>query len=234
MGAMEWGLVSVMAKNFSWSFSKLKNYETCPLKFQQVDLLKAFKEAKSKELDWGDYVHKTFHAVLLGQMALPVDMKDYQKWIDRVNALPGKLYVEQKYALDKDFKPCGWSDWDHAWYRGIGDAVKIFKTRGAILDWKTGQLKVDSVQLMLMAQCLFSHFPELELVHTGFVWLKDGVTTTQTFTRQDIADAWTILFERVKRLEDATKTNNFPPRPSGLCRKHCPVTSCQYHGKGAF
>jgi hypothetical protein len=197
-------------------------------------MLKAFREPKSKELDWGDYVHKTFHAVLEGRKPLPDELKDYQKWIDKVHALPGKLYVEQKYALDKDFQPCGWSDWDHAWYRGIGDVVKIFQTRGAILDWKTGNIKVDSVQLMLMAQCLFSYFKELELVHTGFIWLKEGTTTVQTFTRQEIADSWIGLFSRVKAFETAVDTGNFPPKPSGLCRKHCPVTTCKYHGKGAF
>jgi hypothetical protein len=143
------------------------------------------------------------------------------------------MYVEQKYALDRNFQPTGYFD-NNVWYRGIGDVVKIYHTRGAVLDWKTGQIKVDSVQLMLMAQCLFSHFPELEQVHTGFVWLKDGATTVQTFTRQDIADSWVGLLSRVKTLEEATKANNFPPKPSGLCRKHCPVVTCKYNGKGAF
>ena len=220
-----------MSKSFAWSFSRLKSYETCPFRYQQVDVLKAFREAKSKELDWGDFVHKTFANVLLGKLQLPTEMKDYQKWIDGIHKLPGELYVEQKYAIDKDFKPVGYFD-DNVWFRGIGDAVKIYKTRGAIVDWKTGAIKVDSVQLMLMAQCLFSYFPQLEVVHTAFVWLKDGVTTPEQFTKQDIADSWLGLYGRVNELENATKTNNFPPKPSGLCRKHCPVSSCQYYQKG--
>lgn len=222
-----------MTKLFSWSFSRLKNFETCPLKYQQVDLLKAFKEPKSKELDWGDFVHKSFAATLLGKMTLPAELIMYSKWIDNVHKLPGDLYVEQKYAINKDFKPVGYFD-DDVWYRGIGDAVKIYHNRGAIIDWKTGAIKPDSVQLMLMAQCLFSHFPQLEVVHTAFVWLKEDATTPETFTKQDIADSWLGLYDRVNSLENATKTNTFPPKPSGLCRKHCPVTTCQFHGKGAY
>jgi len=220
-------------KPFAWSFSRLKNFETCPLKYQQVDLVKAFKEAKSAELDWGDVVHKTLAGVLLKQLTLPEEMKNYQKWIDKVNQLPGDLYVEQKYAINRQFKPTQYFA-DDVWFRGIGDVVKVAGTRGAILDWKTGQIKADSVQLMLMAQCLFSHFPQLSHVYTAFIWLKEDCNTAELFTRQDLADSWLGLYERVDALETATKTNNFPPKPSGLCRKHCPVTTCQYHGKGAF
>jgi RecB family exonuclease len=220
-------------KPFAWSFSRLKNFETCPLKYQQVDLVKAFKETKSTELDWGDQVHKTLAGVLLGQLALPEEMKAYQKWVDKVNQLPGELYVEQKYAINRQFKPTTYFA-DDVWFRGIGDAVKIIHNRGVIVDWKTGQIKADSVQLMLMAQCLFSHFPQLEEVYTMYIWLKEDAKTVETFTRQDLADGWLGLYERVEALEGATKANNFPPKPSGLCRKHCPVATCQYHGKGAF
>jgi len=222
-----------MPKPFAWSFSKLKNYETCPLKYQQVDLLKAFREAPSKELKWGDEVHHAIAAALLNKMALPKEMQAYQPWLDKVNTIPGDLYVEQKYAINKDFKPTGYFDGD-VWFRGIGDAVKIIRDRGVIVDWKTGAIKADSVQLMLMAQCLFSHFPQLVEVYTMYVWLKEDTKTVEIFTRQDLADGWLGLFDRVNTLENATKTNNFPPKPSGLCKRHCPVASCQFHGKGAF
>lgn len=222
-----------MAKSFAWSFSRLKNYETCPLKYHEVDVLKNFREDESEQLKWGNHVHKTLAAVLLGQQTLPKEMEAYQKWIDRVNKLPGELHVEQKYAIDREFVPTGYFA-PNVWFRGIGDVVKIAGTRGAILDWKTGAIKVDSVQLMLTAQCLFSHYPQLQKVHTGFIWLQDDVTTTEEYTREDLAECWLGLYGRVDSLENATKTNNFPPKPSGLCRKWCPVTTCKYHGKGGF
>ena len=223
-----------MAKPFAWSYSRIKNYETCGLKHQQVDLLKNFKEGESKELQWGDFVHKTFAKVLKAELpALPPELVLYQKWIDKVNQLPGKLYVEQQYALDKNFQPTSWFG-PAAWFRGIADAVKIAGKYGAALDWKTGKVKDDPIQLMLLAQCLFSNFPDLEKVHTAFVWLQEETTTPATYERGDMADGWAGLFDRVHAYENAYTTNTWLPRPSGLCRKHCPVTTCKYHGKGRF
>ena len=229
-----------MAKAFAWSYSKIKNFETCPLKHQQVDLLKNFSEGESEQLKWGDTVHKTFAHILNGDInadgkpwTLPVEMLPYQKWIDKVGKIPGKLYVENKYALDKDFRPTSWFG-PSAWYRGIADVVKVAGTSAAVLDWKTGAIKDDPIQLMLMAQCVFSNFPELKRVHTAFVWLQEDTTTPAAYERSDMAEGWAGLFDRVHAYENAIKTNVFQPKPSGLCRKWCPVKTCQFHGKGAF
>ncbi len=223
-----------MAKQFAWSFSKLKAFETCPRKFHEQDVLKNFHEGQSEQLIWGNQVHQTLAKVLTGLLpALPPEMEAYQKYVDMVAKLPGKLYVEQKYAITKDFGPTTYFA-PNCWYRGIGDVVKIERTRGAILDWKTGAVKVDSVQLMLMALCIFAHFPVVQKVHTGFIWLAEDAVTMEEYDREDIGDCWAGLLGRVTELEDALKTGAFPPKPSGLCRKWCPVTSCQYHGKGGF
>jgi len=223
-----------MAKAFAWSFSKLKNYETCPKRHLEIDILKNYHEAEEPggPLDWGNRVHQALHATLGKGTVLPPEMKDYQKYIDMVGKLPGKLFVEQKYAITVDFGPTQYFAPD-VWYRGIGDVVKIAGTRGTILDWKTGAIKVDSVQLMLMAQCLFSHFPQIKRVHTGYIWLKDDATTVETYDRTDMADSWIGLLDRVAQLEQAAATQDYPPKPSGLCVKWCPVASCVYYKKGA-
>lgn len=220
-------------KPFTWSFSGLGAYETCALRWSEVNLLKHFQDTPGPEMIWGNRVHKALAETLDKGVPLPDEMLLYQKWVDKVKLLPGKLYVEQKYAIDANFQPCAYFA-SNVWYRGIGDVVKISKTRAAILDWKTGKIKVDSVQLLLMAQCIFSHFPEVEKVHTGFVWLKDDCTTPEEFTRADVAGGWVGLLERVASMKHAYENQDFPPKPSGLCKKHCPVTTCKYHGKGAF
>ena len=222
-------------KPFAWSYSRIKGFEACPRKHHEVDLLKnpLFKEKESPELAWGNKVHQTFASVLQGKMVLPGDMIMYQKWIDKVNQLPGKLYVEQQYALDKDFQPTDWFG-PRAWFRGIADAAKIAGYVGAALDWKTGKTKKDPVQLMLLAQCLFSNFPDLQRVHVAFVWLQEDTTSPAIYERADMAALWNGVFPRVKAYEQAYNANIWPPKPSGLCMRHCPVTTCQYNGKGSF
>jgi hypothetical protein len=99
-------------------------------------------------------------------------------------------------------------------------------------DWKTGKILEDSVQLMLVAQALFSHFPQLQRVGTEFVWLKDDATSPEVFDRAEVAREWAGLLPRVSGMEIASTTMTYPPKPGHLCKKYCPVASCPFHGKG--
>lgn len=221
------------AKPFAWSFSKLKNYETCPFRHEQVDLKKNFRD-ESDELAWGNSVHDAMKVACRDGVPLPKEMAAYQKWVDRTRnavTLGAVLLVEQQYAITQRFEPCKWFD-RTAWFRAIGDTVLLFgDTVAAVQDWKTGKVKVDSVQLMLTAQCLFSHFPTLQKVRSEFVWLKEDCATPEDYTRQDLAREWPALLDRVRLMENSYNTQSYPPRPSRLCKRFCPVTSCQYHGQ---
>lgn len=233
MTAMQ-GIGTPPRKPFTWSFSKLKNFETCGVKHNEVDNLKNWSEPKEPggPLDWGDRVHAALAAACQGKAALPVEMVDYQIWVDRVLAGPGQLLVEQKYAIKRDFQPCPYFG-KAVWMRGIADVVRIDGPVALALDWKTGAIKADSVQLGLVAQCIFSHFPGVQRVRSEFVWLAEACTTPEVFTRQELADMWNNgLLDRVAQLEQAYNSNYYSMKPSGLCVKWCPVKSCQFHGKG--
>lgn len=221
-----------MGKEFAWSFSKLKNFETCPLRHEQVDLKKTFTEKQDPDgpLAWGNRVHTSMADALGKNVPLPAEMVDYQKWIDRVRAGPGQLLIEQKYAITREFKPTQYFA-PNVWYRGIGDVVRIDEPVALILDWKTGKIKVDSVQLILMAQCIFSHFPSVQKVRSEFVWLAEDCSTPEHYTRQGVAAEWPGLLTRVEALEHAYNTKIYLPTPSRLCRQYCPVTTCAHHGK---
>lgn len=227
--------IAAKPKEWRWSYSKLKNFETCAKRHNEIDLLKNYTEQDddpNSPLNWGNAVHSGLAKACSGSSPLPETMKQFQTWVDRVRAGPGALHVEQKYAITRDFRPTTFFGRD-AWYSGIGDIVRIDRDIALILDWKTGKILEDSVQLMLMATCLFVHFPALKRVRSEFVWLKDECTTPEVFTRQEVADQWVELLPRVKAMEDAMKSQTYPPKPSGLCVKYCPVLSCPFHGKGA-
>jgi hypothetical protein len=102
-------------------------------------------------------VHDALAQALKGEAELPVEMQQYAAWVDRVKRGAGKLYVEQKYAINRQFQKTTYFA-DDVWYRGVGDVVRIAGNLALVLDWKTGKILEDSVQLMLMAQCLFSHY----------------------------------------------------------------------------
>lgn len=218
-------------KPFSWSYSKIKNFEVCPLRHWSIDITKGVKEEESEILTWGNEVHAKLGACLgPKQTPLPPSMKAYQTYVDGVRAIPGKLFVEQKYALDKDFAGCGWFA-PNVWYRGIGDVVAINKHRAIAIDWKLGRILEDSVQLALMAACIFGNYPEVQQVDTIFMWLAHDARTRETFHRNNMPETWAAILPRVSAYQQAVENQDFPPKPGGLCKRWCPVSTCPHHGE---
>ena len=213
--------------SFSWSFSKLQAIETCP---KQYNERKNYPEGDRSALDWGDQVHKAFAQAFIREEPLPSAMAPWQHWIDENKALPGRIIIEAKWALDRQFNKINWSA-PAAWYRGKADFTRIDGPVADGIDWKTGRIKEDETQLLLMAQLVFAYFPEVKRCRQRFVWLQHDCATERVYNRRDMADQWLGILGRVQAIEEMEATKNFPPKPGKLCREWCPVTECEYHGK---
>lgn len=220
-------------KPFTWSYSKIKNYEACPKKHWHIDIVKNVKEEESDILAWGNLVHEKM-AKRLGKdkVPLPKEMEQFEHHATGIERVPGSLFVEQKYGLTKDFAGCKYFD-SRVWYRGVGDVVCVYKERAIITDWKLGKVLEDSVQLALMAACVFGHFPEVKQVDTIFQWLAYDARTHEVFKRDDMPGVWAAILPRVHQYQAAVENEEFPAKPSGLCRRHCPVSVCPYYGEGS-
>lgn len=216
----------------AWSYSRLKNFETCAKKYYEVDVTKHYNDS-NEQLLWGNEVHAAIANALTGKAPLPGTMSEYQQWVDHVRGFNGSLRVEQKYALTRDLQPCEYFA-PKVWYRGVGDAVLIApdETFALVWDWKTGKLLHDHVQLFLMAACVFAYHPKVRTVRAHFVWLKDGAKTHDDYRRKEMGNEWIPVLDRVGAFEAAAKNFEYPPKPSGLCMRNCPVISCAFHGKG--
>jgi hypothetical protein len=228
------------AKPFSFSYSKLKNYESCPKKcwhhdYAPKDHPDKLEMEKSDELTAGNRAHKALASRCSVGASLPKDLEQHEPWCARITSgvTPGaKLLVEQQLAITEDFGKTTWFGKD-VWFRAIADVLKIVGPVALIVDWKTGKIVEDSVQLALAAACVFAHYPEVQRVRSVFVWLKYDCETPETFDRNNMATMWRGLWPRIESLKQAYETSNFPPTPSGLCKKHCDVTTCQFWGKGS-
>lgn len=234
-----------MNKPFAWSYSRLKNFETCPKRHWHVDINKDVKEEEGEALLWGNEVHKALANRIAKNIALPAGMDKYERWIQKVvtgQGNPGvQVFVEQQLAINADFGKTAWfpSDAKRAgtgdpWYRGIGDVIKIVGPVALIVDWKTGKILEDSQQLALMAACVFAHYPEVMKVRSVFVWLKDDAETKQDFHRNEMAAMWKHLWPRIEALKNAHDTTTYPAKPGPLCRRFCPVTACPHHGESSW
>jgi PD-(D/E)XK nuclease superfamily len=218
---------------FNFTYTKLKDFETCPRRYHEMSVLKNWVEEKSEHLEWGRAVHDAMAARLTLGVELPANMRGYQPWIDKVLRTPGDLYVEDqcKYAITRAFRPCDWFG-PHVWMRCIADAVKVDDDLALAIDWKTGKSSnQDPVQLAIVALMVFIHFPKVLRVRADYVFLQDDAQTSVVMDRHEAADEWVKILERVAYLERATERGEFPPKPNRLCRSWCPVRSCCYWGK---
>jgi len=220
------------AKFKGWSFSALTAFETCPKRVYHTKIAKDVFDAPGEAAAWGDSVHKSFeHSIKTGEK-LPTSIQRYEPLINALADYPGERIVEKKMAVSSSFKPTGWTT-PETWCRGIVDFGIIAPQTAVLVDWKTGKRKPESDQLKLFAGLAFAHFPNLEVVKTAFVWLKEEAVDRETFTRDQVPVIWQTFAPRVARMERAYAEGNFPPKPSGLCRKHCPVPRhlCTHSGK---
>lgn len=216
-------------KPFSWSYSRLKNFESCPKRHWHLDIAKDIKEEAGEALLWGNAVHDALAKRVAHGAPLPKTMAEYEKWAERVLTGGGNILVEQKLAINKDFGATSWFG-DDAWYRGIGDVIKIVGPVALIVDYKTGKILEDGSQLALMAACVFAHHPDVQKVRSEFVWLKEDATTRADFARNEMARVWRDLWPRIEALEHAHNTIAYPPKPGALCKRWCPVNTCPHHG----
>lgn len=225
----------VIRPPFAWSYSALRNYETCGFRHQQIDLLKAFKEEQSQELRDGFYVHDAMAQRINHAKPLPPNVP-YEAWIDYVmygvDRTRMTFGAERKLAITDGFVPCEYFDKiKPVWLRTVADVLKVDGDYAHIVDWKTGKVKPDIEQLMLIGTCVMAHYPEVMRMKLELVWLGANTKTTLDCTANDIAEAWPKLLPRVEALRRARETQTFTKNRSGLCRAHCVVTSCEHCGQ---
>lgn len=216
--------------NPSWSYSALNNFETCPKRYYHYNVAKDVAEPESVQQREGNDLHAVFDQRIKGT-ALPLGFGQFETMLASIIAAPGKTYSEQKLAITAGFQPAAYFA-GSVWFRTIIDAAKVNGDRATVFDWKTGRPKADMTQLQLMSATIMAHMPAIMRVRAALVFVNHEKTERAEFTRNDLPEIWAEILPRVRKVQVARHTQEFPPKPSGLCKKYCGVLSCPHHGKG--
>jgi CRISPR/Cas system-associated exonuclease Cas4 (RecB family) len=221
-----------MNTTFAWSYSYLTAFETCPRRFNFTKVTKEVVEPQTEALMHGNEVHKALENAVAKSQPLPEKYSQYTDIVNKVIRTEGVKHAEMRFGLTQQLTPTGFFAKD-VWLRGVFDLAIVRKDHAVILDWKTGKPKSEPDQLKLFAAAALAIMPRVESVRTGFVWLAYNKLDSDTYQRDDAQDLWDEFKPRVARIRLALETNNFPPRPSGLCNKWCPVPKrlCEFSGK---
>jgi hypothetical protein len=217
---------------FTWSFSNLDAFTTCPKRHYHYNITKDIKETESPHLIEGHNLHKAFEERVRDGKTLPLPYAHHEPMLKKLIESPGDTMAEQRLALTDKFKPTGFFS-ANVWFRIVIDFCKVRPKSAVAVDYKSGKVKDDKTQLALTAATLFHYAPQIDEVKAAYLFANNDKLISQTYRRDELRGIWRDILPRVRQMEDAVAENEFPPKPSGLCVRYCGVKTCPHWGVGS-
>lgn len=214
--------------NFTWSFSALKEYVNCPRQYQELKVLKRYEKKATEQMLYGTVVHKACEDYVAEGKPLEKNYQRFKPVLDSLVAIPGAKYPEHEMALTADKQPCAFRD-NGRWVRGIVDLLIVDGDYAFIVDYKTGSNRYpDPKQLKLMALMTFAHFPEVQRIKAGLLFVMHESFMDEEYTRDQIPKLWSYFENDLERLNHSYENDVWNPNPTPLCG-WCPVKTCEFH-----
>jgi hypothetical protein len=214
-----------------WSFSRIKAFEQCPKQFYHEKILKEFPVVETEAMRYGTDFHLAAEEYIRDNTELPKKFSFAKDMLDSLVSKTGEKLCEQKFGITESLEPCDFFS-EHVWFRGIADLVILNESSAWVIDYKTGKSAkyADKGQLELMALALFAHYPNITHVRAGLVFVVCNVLIKDEYADFDKPKLWEKWLSKYKTMEIAAANDVWNPKPSGLCRRHCPVTVCVHNG----
>lgn len=219
-----------MSKVIPCSYSSITSFETCPRKHYEERIAKSVERTSSLAAEEGTALHKAIEDYINEGTEFEHQYKpQILSSLKELN--PNKILSEYKIAVTKELTPTDW-DAEDCYARGIIDVLSFSQEDRVayVRDWKTGRSDPFSTQLKFSALMVLAHNPELTKVFVQYDWLKEKHKTKATIHRDFLEADWKKFISRIDKLERALSENNWPEKPSGLCKKYCAVGECKYNG----
>ena len=222
-----------MSKAAPWSFSRIKAFEQCPKQFYHEKVLKQYPFIQTDAMIYGNQFHKACEDYIGKGEPLPERFMYIKNALDKLNQREGVKICEQRLGVTANLEPCTFSA-RNVWFRGIVDLAILDEDSGIgwIIDYKTGKSAkyADKGQLELMALAIFAHYPKITSIRAGLLFVVANKLVKETYEVADRANLWEKWSSNYATMEKAFEADVWNPRPSGLCKRHCPVTECAHNG----
>lgn len=214
-----------------WSFSRIKAFDTCPKQFYHVNVLKQFPFKETEAMRYGTEFHEAAEHFIRDGTPIPDRFAFARPALEALEAKDGEKLCEQKLGLTAELEACDFFAKD-VWFRGIVDLLIIDGDVATVVDYKTGKSSryAEKGQLELMALSVFRHFPEVKTVRAGLLFVIANELVKAKYEKTGQKDMWRKWLSEYGKMESAFETGVWNPKPSGLCKRHCPVTECPHNG----
>ena len=216
------------------SFSKIKAFQQCPKQFYHEKVIKQYPFKMTEAIRYGDQFHKAAEKYIRDGEELPKRFLYAKDSLDALKRKRGDKLCEYRMGLTEDLEPCGCYE-DNVWWRGISDLIILNQDQGLayVVDYKTGKSYryADKGQLELMAMATFKHFPNVDTVRAGLLFVVCEDLVRSTYEQYEADTLWDKWMDNFQTMETAYKVDVWNPKPSGLCRQWCQVMECPHNGR---
>ena len=218
----------------SWSFSRIKSFEQCPKQFYHLKVVKDYEEPETEAMLYGTSFHTAAEEYVRDGVELPPQFGYAKGVLDALNNKEGDKLCEYRMGLTEDLTPCKFYA-DNVWWRCIVDLAILDKPKKLawVVDYKTGKNTryADKGQLELMALAMFKHFPTIETIRGGLLFVVADDLTVETYTADMQEGMWDKWLSDHQQMEIAFENDVWNANPSGLCKAHCVVEECVHNGR---
>ena len=206
-----------------YSYSFFNDFASCPRKAQHKFVLRDLPKETSEAMARGIVVHEAMEKRLTAREPLTGDLEPYEPFALALEPHAPHAEVE----LGMTIKGHGCSFWSpNVFLRGKVDVAVTRGDKCLIIDWKTGKVREDPLELEIFSLLLKCNNSDLSHFTGRYVWLKElrlgkehvvsPVRAWDYVKRQD---------EQVKGLE--RQGGEWPANPGPLCA-YCGVKTCQH------
>lgn len=206
----------------SWSYSRLLDYEKCPLsaKLKFIDKL---PQESGPAAERGTAIHQLAEDYVSGKIKkLPSELNKFVHEFAAIKAQyeQGIVSLEGDWGFTEDWEPCGFKE---AWLRMKLDArVRLSKTQSVVIDYKTGKRYNNELkhgeQTVLYGIAEVLREPDVQEVFVELWYLDLGELKSTKYTREELL-RYLPPFE--KRGKSVTRATRFPANPSVNACKWC-------------
>lgn len=215
-----------------WSYSSMSLFQQCPKKYYHLRVAKDIVEYPSEQMRYGLQVHKAAEDHIRDGTPIPPQFSYMQEALDKLKTMKGVVYCEHRMGLTRDLEPCKFAD-KNVWWRGIADLLIVDGPTARIVDYKTGKNTYpDTKQLELLSLATFKHFPEVQVVKAGLLFVVHPSFVKEKYRVDEQEERWKKWIEQSEQLDTATQNDVWNPKQNFTCRGWCPVTSCAHNGRG--
>jgi hypothetical protein len=216
----------------SWSFTKVLDYERCPLyaKLKYVakvpELPRELPSGVTEQAsDRGSRIHKAADDYINRRTnILDPALKDFSPEFNRVRAVkqhdPKKVGTEEEWGFDRDWQP---TQWFIAWHRAKVDIKYTLNPyQVLVIDIKSGRRNGNEAkhgqQLQLYGVDTCMRMPMVEEVISEAWYVDTGELTSATYPRKVVLAFKKSWQNRGLKLTSAT---DFPPNANRFSCKYC-------------